>query len=299
VRVSTRIRLMKIGVLVALLAFIFAGMHFLLPAVATWRERERLDPHSQLVETARLHLWAPPGTREPRRLAEALEAFATALHAQYGDALALRPLGERITVRLFATQEAMLEQATRRSMTQDLSHAIGFYSPADWSIAATLRPRGELLPLLYHEATHLLMHRPDQPTAGRRSPWITEGVAVFFEQSDATAAPPRVGGLSRSAAAAIAALARRGEHVALRRLVTGGDALFASDRAPLAYRQAGALVAYLLAGADGRHRSGFLRYYREDMERGPAPVESLEYLLGVSIAELEERWLAYLQRNSG
>lgn len=296
-RTTTRVLLWKIGTVAALLALVFAAMHFLLPGLATLREQRQLGERFEQIETEHLRLWAPRGTRDAPALASTMERFATALYGAYGEPLSLRPLEEKITVRLFTTQEQLARDAKQRGMTKDLSHAIGFYNPRDWSIAITLRERDSLLPLVFHETVHLLMDRPDQPRAAKRSTWISEGVAVFFEHSDVTDDEIRLGGVDPLAARHIVALARTGRHVPLRDLITR-PALFDSDRAPLCYSEAGTLVAYLLTGANGRYRKGFLRHVAEDLQRGAASSEALELHLGVAIQQLERQWLTFLQRMS-
>jgi hypothetical protein len=284
----------KIGAAAVALGLILAAMHFLLPSLATLRKQSLLGEGYELVETERLRLWVPRGTRLARKLAQDMEAFAAALYAEYGQALSLRPLEDRITIHLFASGDDLVKFARRRGMRQDMSHASGFYDPVTWSIALTLRPQDDLLALVFHETTHLLMDRPDKLRGAGWSLWLAEGMAVFFEHSAVTDDGIRMGGVDPRAAAHIVAQARRGRHVPLRELLDGGPELFHSDRGALCYSEAGTLVACLLQGA---RRDGFLRYYRHELDRGPRSREILEQCLGLSVEELEREWLAFLQGN--
>lgn len=293
-RASTRIWLWKIGLPAGLLIAVLAAMHFVLPGLATLREQQRLGDRYELVETERLRLWLPKHRPHARVLSEAVPRFAAALYESYGEALALRPLRERITLRVFLDQEELARHARQRGMTRDMSNTIGYYSPREWSVALTLLPRPQLVSVACHEVTHLLMHRPDRPNRAQRSLWLIEGAAVFFEHSRLDGSL-RLGGVDPRAAREILVLAEAGEHVPLRELAAGGQELFASDRAPLAYMEAGTLVAFLLDGAEGRHREGFLNYYREELDHGARSPEVLEHHLGLSLSDLEEQWLAFLE----
>ena len=294
-RVATRILLWKLGAAAAALALLFALMHVLLPGLARRREQQRLGEGYERVETERLEIWVPRGTPLAPLVAAGMEEFTSAFYKDYGEALRLRVVDARIKVRLFATQPALVRFAGRQ-MKQDLSYASGFYDPVSWSIALTLRPPRALLALLFHETTHLLMDRAAGTGHRGWSLWLAEGMAVFFEHSQVTKAGIRLGGLDRRQAARILALAARGRHVPLRDLLRGGAELFHSERGVLCYHEAGTLVAYLLAGADGRHRDGFFKYYRLELERGAGRPDDLEHTLGIPIEQLEREWLTFLQR---
>jgi hypothetical protein len=297
-RGATRLLLLKLAAAIVPIVLLVAAMHFLLPGLAQRREQERLGPGYVLAETERLRIWLPRETPIAPLLAEAFERYTDALYAEYGEPLSLEPLEAKtkITLLVFASHDDLVAYASGK-MRQDLSHAEGFYDPVSWSIAVTLRPLPPLLAVLFHEATHLLMDR----SAGRAewSPWLAEGLAVFFERSTVAEDAVRPGGVSRSAAADVAARARRRLHVPLRDLIAGEPEVFRSERAALCYREAGLLVAYLLRDAPAARREAFLRYYDLERQPGPPPPGALEDHLGISLDALETEWLAYLQGVAG
>jgi len=294
-RLERRLLVVKVAAVVVPLALIIAAMHFLLPGVARWQEEQLLGEGYEQQETEHLRLSLPRGTGLAARIAEDFERFTTALYADYGQALSLRPLDDKIKIRIFASHKDLVSYAGRK-MKQDLSHAGGFYDPASWSIALTLRPQAQLFAMLCHEATHLLMDRSAALGPPRWSLWLAEGMAVFFEHSTVANQRVRLGGADRRDALVVSRLAAQGRHVPLRRLVRGGEALFHGEAGPLCYREAGLLVAYLLASPGGRHRDAFLRYYQLERQPGPCQPSALEAHLGISIEALEKEWLAYLQR---
>jgi len=277
--------------LVAVVATV-AGMRLVLPAVVRQNEQRLLGANYERVEAQGLEVWAPRRSGLAGWLAHWFGAFTRALYRTHGRQLRLRPVEDKIVVRVFATQPELVRFARKR-MKQDLSHAGGFYDPASWSIALTLLPREKLLPLLFHEATHLVMDRSALAGPPEWSTWLAEGMAVYFEHSSVQAGRLVLGGLDRHAAMAVAALAASGRHIPLRRLVGQGRERFRGPQAPLAYQEAGLLVAYLMGSPE--RRGGFLRYYLVEQKPGPVPLGALESCLGVSLDELENEWLAWLK----
>ena len=300
-RSSTRVLILKIGAAAAALALIVAAMHFLLPGLARRHEQSTLGSGYAIEETEQLSVAVPrsadsgpPGTRLSPWIAAGFNAFTQALYRQYGELLSLQPVDDKITIRVFASHAELVAFAGRR-MKQDASHAGGFYDPASWSIALTLRPRRELFAMLSHEATHLIMDRSATGGEPDWSLWLSEGMAVYFEQSAIVNRRLRLGGASPRDAAVVLALAARGRHVPLHKLVGGGPELFRGELGPLAYREAGLLVAFLLEGADGKLREPFVRYYQLERKPGPCPAEALASTLGVPLDALETLWLTYLR----
>jgi hypothetical protein len=287
--------LLKLAVALVPLALILLLMHFLLPGLA-WRSEERLlGSHYASEEIGRFRVVSPRGSGLAPLVVQATEAFLAALYADYGQALALQPIEGQITIRLFASQSDLEKFAAHR-MKQDLSHAGGFYDPASWSLAITVRPAPALLACLFHEATHLVMDRSATLGDPAWSLWVAEGMAVFFENSAIVVGRLRLGGPDRRDAAVVLTYARGGRHVPLRRLVRAGPEVFRSELGPLAYREAGLLAAYLLTGGGPKLREAFLRYYQIERRPGPVPPDALETHLGLSLDALERDWLAYLRK---
>lgn len=291
----TRLLIIKLAIVLAPLALALAAMHFLLPGCARRREAALLGGNYTSQDIGRFRIVEPRGSCLAAAIAADMEAFTAALYAEYGRALSLHPLADRITIRLFATKEDFEHFAGAR-IRQDVSHAEGYYDPVSWSIAIALLSDEEPRTTLFHEATHLLMARSAPLGHPDWSPWLSEGMAVFFENSTVGGREPRLGGADRSSAAHVLALARQGRHVPLRRLVGGDDALFHSEAASLCYAESGLLVAYLLTGAGRPAREAFLRYTAFERQPGPTPPGTLENYLGVSLELLERNWLAFLQR---
>lgn len=275
---------------------VIATMRLVLPRLARQREQQLLGGNYERVEAEGLEVWAPRQSNLAGWLARSFGAFTEALYRTHGKELALRPVEDKIVVRVFATQ-AELVRFARKRMKQNLSHAGGFYDPASWSIALTLLPRGRLLPVVFHEATHLLMDRSATAGPPEWSTWLAEGMAVYFENSTLAGGRLRLGGANRRAAAQVVALAAAGRRIPLRRLVTGGRALFRGQEAPLAYAEAGLLVAYLFGRR--KHHEAFVRYYLLERRPGPAPAGALENCLGGSLEGLERGWLTWLRGVGG
>jgi len=271
---------------------VMVTMRLVLPRLARHREQQLLGASYERVVTKGLEVWAPRNSNLAPWLARWFGAFTRALYHTHGKTLALEPVEDKIVVRVFATQ-AELVRFARKRMKQDLSHAGGFYDPASWSIALSLLPRERLLPVVFHEATHLVMDRSAPGGPPEWSTWLAEGMAVYLEHSMPQGQRLVVGGVSRRAAAAVVALAAAGQHIPLRRLISGGRELFRGAQAPLAYREAGLLVAFLINSR--RHRDGFLRYYAIERKPGPAPPEALESCLETTCENLEKEWLAWLK----
>ncbi len=277
--------------LVAVVAII-AGMRLVLPGVVRQNEQRLLGANYERVEAERLEVWAPRQSKLAGWLARWFGEFTRALYRTYGRELRLKQVEDKIVVRVFATQPELVRFARKR-MRQDLSHAGGFYDPVSWSIALTLLPRERLLPLLFHEATHLVMDRSALAGPPEWSTWLAEGMAVYFEHSSVRGDRVVLGGLDRRVAGQVVALAASGRHIPLRRLVGEGREVFRGPQAPLAYQEAGLLVAYLMGSP--KRRDGFLRYYLAEQKPGPVPLGALESCLEVSLDELEKEWLAWLK----
>jgi len=280
----------------AAIGAIIAVMRLALPRLARHREQQLLGANYERVEAEGLEVWAPRKSNLAAWLARWFGAFTRALYEAHGKTLALEPVEDKIVVRVFATR-AELVRFARKRMKQDLSHAGGFYDPASWSIALTLLPRERLLPVVFHEATHLVMDRSAPGGPPEWSTWLAEGMAVYMEHSVLRGERLVAGGVSRRAAAQVVALAAAGRHIPLRRLVNGGRELFRGPQAPLAYQEAGLLVAFLMTSR--RYRDGFLRYYAIERKPGPAPPETLESCLGTTCEKLEKEWLAWLKGVGG
>jgi hypothetical protein len=291
----TRLLILKLAIVLVPLALALAAMHVFLPGCAHRREAGLLGANYASQDLGRFQIVLPRGSTLAPVIARGMEAFTAALYAEYGQALTLQPITDRITIRLFASKEDLGRFAGSR-LKQDLSDADGFYDPVSWSIAIALRPGQDPLATLFHEATHLLMDRSATLGTPDWSPWLAEGMAVFFEHSAVAGGRLLVGGLDRRVAAHVLALARQGRHVPLRQLVGGDRQLFRSDAAPLCYEESGLLVAYLLTGAGRPAREAFLRYIDFERQPGPTPPGTLESSLGVPLDSLERNWLAFLQR---
>jgi hypothetical protein len=287
---------LKIAAAVVPFALVVLAMALVLPAVKGCRERQVLGEGYVFAEAGRIRIAVPREAGEPlaKAVASDFEKFTTALYKEYGEPLGLRPVRDTITIRVFASHADLVKFAARE-MRQDASHVGGFYDPASWSIALTLLPPRDLLLMLFHEATHLVMDRSAEAGEPQWSVWLSEGLAVYFEQTSVQGGRLRLGGASRRDARLVLAYAARRAHVPLRTLVRGGRELFRGPLGSLCYREAGLLVAFLLDGAGGRHRQAFFRYCDLERRPGPCPPTALEQYLGTSLDALENDWLAYLQ----
>ncbi len=300
-RVGSRLLILKLAIATALLACVLLAMHFLLPGLTGQRGTGSGAgaPVVAQVGSVRVALprdgrGMPTGPAVAQEAARQFSAFAKELHAELGPALGAQPPTGTIAIHVFASHAEALAFAKERKMKQDPAHPSGFYDPAAWTLAATLRPARELLALLFHLAAHLVMERAGGPEA-EWSPWLLKGMGMCFEQGASPSGWMRLSTAARHDAAVILALEARNAHVPLHMLVVGGQELFRGPLGALAYREAGLLVAFLLWGNQGKHRDALARYIQLERQPGPVPPGSFKAIFGATPSELEKEWLAFLR----
>lgn len=301
-RVGTRLLLLKLALAAALVALVLAGLHLLLPGLARRRGHARpadTGGDALAAEAGAVRVAVPrhggalaTGAGLARQLGADFDAFLRAFAAECGPALGLPSPEASVAVHIFATHAEAAAFAAERKMQPARLCPGGFYDPASWTFAATLRPAKDLAALLAHLAARAALDRAGAEAAW--SPWLAEGLPACFEQTAPVAGALRLRSSARRDAAVVLSLAGRGAHVPLHRLVHGGPELFRGPLAALAYRQAGLFAAFLLWGNQGKHRDAFLRYLRLEREPGPAPPDALEATLASPLKELETEWFAYL-----
>ncbi len=299
-RVGTRLLILKLAIAVALLAAVLLAMHFFLPGIIGTGSGARGERFIiAQVGPVRVTVPAqgggvPAGPGVAREVARQFGAFVNALYTELRPVLGAQEPPTAVSIHVFSSHAAAVAFAKERKMKQDAAHPSGFYDPASWTLAATIRPTRELLGVLFHLAAHAAMDRVGGPNADW-STWFYEGVGVCFEQGAAPSGWARLSTAARHDAAVVLTLAARNAHVPLHMLLGGGPELFRGQLGALAYRESGLLVAFLLWGGQGKHRDALGRYAQLEAKPGPVPLGSLKAAFGLTPSELEKEWLAFLQ----
>ncbi|MBM4033441.1 MAG: hypothetical protein FJ291_16885 [Planctomycetes bacterium] len=299
-RVGTRLFLLKLALAAAVLAILLIAMHILLPGLLGSRPSPPpgegyvvAEAGAARVAVPREGANVPAGSGLALQLARHLDAFVRAFCAELGPAVGLQGPPGRVAVNVFDNHADALAFAREHKLSADPEHAGAFHGSTPLAVAVTLRPYPDLLGLILHQTTHALMSR----AAGdaQWSPWLALGLAVCAEQGGfGPAVRGTVGPVIRRDAAVVLSLAGRAAHVPLHMLVRGDAELFRGPLGPVAYRESGLLVLFLLHGGPKR-REAFLRYLQTERQPGPVPPGSLEATLGTDLTELEKEWFAFLQ----
>jgi hypothetical protein len=215
-----------------------------------------------------------------------VERLYRAFYELFGDELALYDVCRPMAVHLHADSASYPETAGE----------LGRYDPAT-DIVQVDASKGLNFGTLAHELTHQLL----QDTAFREKndegcipPWVNEGLAEYMSSS-VTRAP----GLAFTAGDPYVqhfrahALAREPFDLTRVLAFSTGDYDASSDR-DLKYAQSYTLVHFLLHGAGGAHRAGFLEFLRA-VYRGKGSATDLKRALKTDWRELEESWHAYVR----
>ena len=141
---------------------------------------------------------------------------------------------------------------------------------------------------LRHEFTHAL-HAADQHALEQEHPiWLSEGLAVLFEQprtEDGKMLPGENWRLAR-----VQAVAKNDALIPIEKLVKM-DRIAFTDRAELAYGEAGSLLMYLYQ----QHQlKSFYDAYTAGYAKDPTGITALNSVTGESTAVLQKHWTQWL-----
>ena len=300
-RVGTRLFLLKLALAAVVLAAVLVVMHLLLPGLLGRSGAQAPGDSQALAETASVRVAVPrqggairAGPPLAALLAGQVEGLVQGFCSELGPSLGLQPVSKKTTVHVLGSHEEAIALAKQQKLKQHAVHEGAFYDPASLTIAATLKPRPELVAVVLNVSASMLLDRADGGGNAQWSPWLALGLAACAEQGALGPGFGRPGQAARRDAAVVLTLASRAAHVPLHMLVRGGQELFHGPLGSAARREAGLFVLFLLR-AGGRHREAFLRYVQLERQPGPVPPGALEATIGTNLSELEREWLTFLQ----
>lgn len=175
-------------------------------------------------------------------------------------------------------------------------------------------PADDIPNLLVHEAAHLLVARRLFPGGAAKAPWISEGLAAYFEYTErdrkGTWIPGKVGakgvsvvkgaGTKTTSADAkyreMRAQMKADPDWSLDRILRMRDpGLFYGEGADGRYATSWLVVHYLVHGKEGVYAEPFVRYLeREAMD--DADTDVLYEMLGLSADQLQQALIAYAKK---
>lgn len=213
-----------------------------------------------------------------------LERLYRAFHELFGTELALYDVCQPMRVDLHADRASYPETAGE----------FGRYDPGT-DVVMVDCSRDLPFVTVAHEVTHQLLYATafrERDTTGEIPPWVNEGLAEYV-----AAAVVRVPNLEidpgRPLEHHFRCHAQAEGPFDLTRVLafSSGDFQASSDR-PLKYAQSYTLVHFLLHGAEGRYRPGFLAFLRE-VYAGKGSATDLKRCLHVDWRPLEKEWHAH------
>ncbi len=265
---------------------------------------------------------------EVKMLGQVVEAAVQAHESFWAPLVALRPFNQQVLVYAWARQADhdrlhRLWQSGRVPVAPGLAAEPGeLRTPAEpWRYAGTYIPASRILsvpcepmgghlpvPVVIHEAIHMLDYERAYRPGGQASKWFQEGLATYFSFSQIGGRLTIEPGEIRRSRTIISGQVRlqfdprvplleyikkiREEGaMPLRDLLASraGDPLWSGERAVLAYSASWTLVHFLMHGDRGRYRAAFGEYARLEAQ-GQGGVETFTRLFGPDLGPLEEAW---------
>lgn len=271
-----RALLLRWGAGAGVLLLLLLVLHFLAPPLRVkFRERTLPGGYENVGIFGPFLLFARPDNQAAKDAVAILDRFTSAVVAEYGGPLHLKPGGDRTEVIVFSDQSD-LEVFGREELGSDFEYNGGFYLPA-WrtiGVVGSAYP-AQLVGPLAHEGTHMMLDFWVDASGPDWSRWFDEGVATYFEASDFRGPGIRLGGVKsgilRRAREAVAANA----WPPLEKLFAAPAAAWESEENGLYYSEAAMLVHLLLEGRGGALRERFFAWY--EVERRPGPVSPEEF----------------------
>jgi len=265
---------------------------------------------------------------EVKVLGQVVEAAVQAHERFWAPLVPLRPFNREVLVyawarqadhdrlhRLWQTGKARVAAGQAgaprevRPTAEPWSYA-GEYIPASRVLSVPCEPMGGHLPIpmIIHEAIHMLDYERAYRPGGQASQWFQEGLATYFSFSQMGGRMNIEPGEIRRSRTVVSGQVRlqfdprvplleyikriRDEGaIPLRDLLAAraGDPLWSGDRAVLAYSASWTLVHFLMHGGRGRYRATFGEYARLEAQ-GQGGVEAFTRLFGQDLRPLEQAW---------
>ena len=268
---------------------------------------------------------------EVRMLGQVVDAVVRAHENFWAPLVTLRPFNQQVLVYAWARQAdhdrlhrlwqtgrtpAALARTDVSRETRAGAEPWGYageYIPASRILSVPCELMGGHLPVpvVIHEAIHMLDYERIYRSGGRASQWFQEGLATYFgfsqmggrlniEPGEIRRSRTIVAGQVRlqfDARVPLLEYIKRIQEegaIPLRDLIgsRAGDPLWSGDRAVLAYSASWTLVHYLLHGSRGRYRTAFGEYARLEAQ-GEGGVEAFTRLFGPDLRPLEDSWHEY------
>jgi TonB family protein len=271
---------------------------------------------------------------ETRILGQVVEATVRAHEDFWGPLVSLRPFSQKVQVYAWA-RKADHDRLHRLWLTSGGKGAAGEARPAAppgdttrgpemWSFTGEYIPASRILsvpcekmsghlpvPIVIHEAIHMLDYERIYGSGAQPSKWFEEGLATYFgfsqigsrlniEPGDIRRSGTIVAGTvrvqfdPRTPLREYIKRIRDQKPVPLRALLASksGDPLWSGDQAVLAYGASWTLVHYLIHGAKEAQRAAFGDYARAEAQ-GQGGYDTFVRLFGPDLDPLEEAWHKY------
>jgi hypothetical protein len=251
---------------------------------------------------------------DPGAAAALLESFRAFFASFWEGKATLRPYESPGRIYLFYSYFKYNQLLTGHPRF-DPNESLGHYRPIFDVVVIHTDPAdpGELPDALVHEAAHQLIVNQLLPEGTTSSLWLAEGLASYFGYTLRTA-PDRfeagaiggkgvallrgernpAGGDSRRLLQELRGELRRDKSAGVAHVLdVTQPGEFYGEKSQANYARAWMLVHYLLHGEDERFSAPFVRYFGEEAA-GRGGAESLLRLLGVSAAELDAGFRAYV-----
>lgn len=286
-RSEGRRRVFKTTILCAPFLVIFAALNVYGTYVREWRTGVQHGGPSQRETVGGVfEFYSDRPSGEIRIIGGYLERFEEELLKAYGAPLRLKKIDHKLKIHLYTNHDELEKFAQRTTMSHHLAYNGGFYNPVKEEIAIELSgDRRTDIAGAFHEVFHAILDI-SVPNA-QWSPWFSEGLATYFEASDAID-DGRVGGLDRRRFGTVKRAIETGTFIPLRKLLTADPGAFASEENVLYYAEAHTLCWFLLEATGGSHRQDFFAYYDKESSPGPCSVVAFESIFGdLSLLEKE------------
>ncbi len=266
---------------------------------------------------------------EVKMLGQAVESAVRAHEEFWAPLLSLRPFSQQVLVYAWARQadhdrlHRMWQAGLNRATTAALPGApaarakvwsfIGEYLPASRILSVPCESMGGhvSVPIVVHEAIHMLDYERVYAAGVLPSQWFEEGLATYFGFSQIGARLNIEPGDIRRSGTIVSGLVRvqfdprtplhqymkrlrEDGSLPLRALLESkaGDPLWSGDRTIRAYGASWTLVHFLLHGARGARRAAFGEYARAEAQ-GRGGYNTFVRLFGPDLGPLEDAWHRY------
>ena len=248
-------------------------------------------------------------------LGQVVNAAVRAHQEFWADVTTLRLFRQPVYVYAFGrrSDHIRVQQLWRGRRPGGAATAVGEYLPASRILAFPCEPAGGHvpIPIVVHEAIHMLDYERVYPPRSQPSKWFEEGLANYFGFSRLDGDLRVDPGSIRSSASIVIGSARvqfdpraeLREHLRLTRvegpmplepLLTAGaeDELWAGGRSARAYGAAWTFIHFLRHADRGRRAADFARYAAREAA-GQGGLAAFKEIFGPDLAALESAWHDY------